>query len=188
AVVLVGNCESETARELTGLWLGSLAEREAQNIKLLPGRAKKEIALVAFFVARAVEAPAPAGQSARGNIVTGREHIGAQLTRRDQQVVELDRHVALDARNRRLPMDITLRKTVDHGLLKARLVIEDVVRNADALRDTAGVVDILTRATGAFAMHSCAMVVELQRHADHVVALRLEQGCRHRRVDATGHG
>src|SRR5262249_48248796 len=69
AVVLVGNCESETARELTGLWLGSLAEREAQNIKLLPGRAKKEIALVAFFVARAVEAPAPAGQSARGNIV-----------------------------------------------------------------------------------------------------------------------
>jgi len=32
------------------------------------------------------------------------------------------------------------------------------------------------------------VVVELQRHADHVVAFILEQGSRHRRVDAAGHG
>src|SRR5262245_57684059 len=64
AVLLVSNCEPEAARKLTGLGLGSLAEREAQNVKLLPGRAEKEIALVTFFVARAVESPATAVQRA----------------------------------------------------------------------------------------------------------------------------
>jgi len=188
AVVLVGNCEPEAARKLTGLGLGPLPKREAQNVKLLARRAEKEIALVAFLIARAVERPAPAGQRTRGNIVTGREHVGAKLARRDQQVVELDRHVAFDARNRRLAMNIALGETIDHGFLEAGLVIENVVRNAYALRDGAGIVDVLPRATGAFAMRRCAVVVELQRHADHVIAFGLEQGSRHRRVDAAGHG
>jgi hypothetical protein len=120
--------------------------------------------------------------------VTGRGHVGAKLARRDQQVVKLDRHIALDARNRRLAVDVTLGEAVDHSLLESCLVIENVMRNADALRDAAGIVDVLARATGALAMHRCAVVVELQRHADHVVAFRLEQGSRHRRVDAAGHG
>src|SRR5262249_34586310 len=38
------------------------------------------------------------------------------------------------------------------------------------------------------AMHRCTVVVELQRDADHVVTLGLEQGSRHRRVDAARHG
>src|SRR6185503_20004807 len=188
AVVLVGNCEPEAARKLTGLGLGPLPKREAQNVKLLARRAEKEVALVSFLIARAVERPAPAGHRTRGNIVTGREHVGAKLARRDQQVVELDRHVAFDARNRRLAMNIALGETIDHGFLEAGLVIENVVRNAYALRDGAGIVDVLPRATGAFAMRRCAVVVELQRHADHVIAFGLEQGSRHRRVDAAGHG
>src|SRR5262245_42425531 len=75
AVVLVGNCEPEASRELAGFGLGSLAEREAQNIKLVLGRAEKKIALVAFFVTRAVESPASAWKRTCRNLVTGREHI-----------------------------------------------------------------------------------------------------------------
>src|SRR4029079_8272145 len=106
-VVLVGNCEPEAAGGLAGLGLGPLPKRKTQDVKLLPRCSEKEIALVAFVVARAVERPAPAGQRAGRNIVTGREHIGAKLARRDQQVVKLDRHIALDARNRRLAVDVT---------------------------------------------------------------------------------
>src|SRR6185503_812783 len=63
-VVLVGNCEPEAAGELAGLGLGSLPKRKTQDVKLLPRCSEKEIALVAFVVARAVERPAPAGQRA----------------------------------------------------------------------------------------------------------------------------
>ena len=52
----------------------------------------------------------------------------------------------------------------------------------------ARVVNVLTGATGTLAMGGLAMVVELQRHAHHVIALGLEQRRGHRTVDAAGHG
>src|SRR5262249_25279634 len=77
---------------------------------------------------------------------------------------------------------------VDHHLLEAALVVEHVVGNADPLRHRAGVIDVLAGAAGALAMGRGAMVVELQRDADDVVALGLEQRRRDRGIDATRHG
>src|SRR4029079_1382823 len=102
--------------------------------------------------------------------------------------MKLDRHITLDARNRRFAVNIAFSEAINHRLLESRLVIENVVRNADALRDAASIVNVLPRATGALTMRRCAMVVKLQRHADHVIAFGLEQRSRHRRVDAAGHG
>jgi hypothetical protein len=62
--VFVGNCKPEAAGKLTGLDLGPLPKREAQDVKLLARRSEKKIALVALLVARAVERPAPARQRA----------------------------------------------------------------------------------------------------------------------------
>ena len=62
------------------------------------------------------------------------------------------------------------------------------MRNADALGDGARVVDVLARAAGALAMRRRAVVVELQRDADDVIALGLEQRRGHRGIDAAGHG
>ena len=62
------------------------------------------------------------------------------------------------------------------------------MRNADALGDRPRVVDITPGAAGAFAMRGGAVVVKLQGHADHIVALGLEQRSRHRRIDAARHG
>ena len=118
----------------------------------------------------------------------GRQHLGAQLSRGDQQVVELDRHIAFDARHRRLAVNVTFRKAIDDRFLEAAFIVEHVVRDADALGNAARVVDVLPCATCALAMDRGAMVVKLQRHPNHVIALRLEQGGRHRRVDAAGHG
>ena len=188
AVMLVGDCQSELACQFTRLRLGALAEREAQQVKLLARGAKQEIALVSLFLARAKERAPAIGQAARGDVMAGCQHLGAELARGNQEIVELDRHIAVDARDRRLAVDITFGETVDHRLLEAALVVEHVMGNGERIGNAAGVVDVLTGAAGALAVGRGAVVVELQRDADDVIALGLEQRGRHRGIDATGHG
>ena len=45
------------------------------------------------------------------------------------------------------------------------------MRDLEPVRDAAGVLDVLARATGAFASDRLAMIVELERDADDIVAL-----------------
>ena len=59
--------------------------------------------------------------------------------------------------------------------------------NAEPGRDVPRVVDILPGATGALAMRRFAVVVELHRHADDVVALGGEHGRGDGRIDAARH-
>src|SRR5262249_52646685 len=56
------------------------------------------------------------------------------------------------------------------------------------LRDRARVIDVLPGAASALAVARSTVGVELQRHADDIEALGLEQGRRHRGIDAAGHG
>ena len=104
--------------------------------------------------------------------MAGRQHARAQLAGGRQQVAELDRLVAVDAGHRGLAGHIALGKPVDHGFLEAALVIEDVMRDADGSRHHAGIVDVLAGAAGALAVGRRAVVVELERDPDDVVALR----------------
>lgn len=60
--------------------------------------------------------------------------------------------------------------------------------NADRLANPARVVDILSGTTRPGTMHRSTVVVELQRDAEHVVALALQDAGHHRAVDAAGHG
>ena len=71
-------------------------------------------------------------------------------------------------------MNVALGEAVDHRLLESALIVEHVVRDTDTLGNAAGVVNVLARATGALAVDRSAVVVQLQRHADNVVAFRLE--------------
>src|SRR6516164_333349 len=188
AVVLVGNREAEPARQLARLGLGLVAEREAERLELLARGGKEEIALIALLLARAIERAAAVRAWPRGDVMTGRQYLGAELARGREQIAELDRLVALDARHRRLARHIAFGEAVDHHFLEAALVVEHVVGNADPLRHRARVIDVLAGAAGTLAMGRGAMVVELQRDADDVVALGLEQRRRDRGIDATRHG
>ena len=185
---LSATVEAKAARELAHLGLGHVAERKAQIVELLARGREQEIALVAIGIGRADQRARSIGEAARSDIMAGRERLRAELARGLQQVAELDRAVALDAGHRRLAERVALGKGVDHGLAEAVLVVEHVMRNADALGDIARVVDVLAGAAGALAMGRRAMVVKLQRDADDVVALRLQQRSRGRGVDAAGHG
>ena len=62
------------------------------------------------------------------------------------------------------------------------------MRDAERCGDVARVVDVLAGAAGALAMGRRAMIVELQRDADDVVAFGLEQRSRRRGIDAARHG
>jgi len=99
----------------------------------------------------------------------------AELARGREQIAELDRAVALDARHRRFAERVAVGEIVDHLFAKAALVIEHVMRDADPLGDVAGIVNVAPGAAGALAMGGGAVVVELQRDADHVITLGLQQ-------------
>ena len=168
--------------------LGHVAERKAQIVELLARGREQEIALVAIGIGGADQRPRSIGEPARGDIMAGRQRRGAELARGRQQIAELDRAVALDARHRRLAERVAVGEIVDHRFAKAAFVVEHVMRNADPLGDVAGIVDVAAGAAGALAMGRGAMVVELQRDADDVIALGLQQRSRHRGIDAAGHG
>ena len=120
--------------------------------------------------------------------MSGRKRGSTELARGLEQIAKLDRAVALDARHRRLARGVAVGEIVDHRLAKAVLVVQHVMRNADPLGDIARVVDILPGAAGALAMGGRAMVVKLQRDADDIVALGLQERGRNRGIDAAGHG
>ena len=188
AVLLVGDFEAEAPRQFAGLRLGHVAKGKAQIIELLARSREQEIALVAIGVRGAHQRARSVSEAARGNIMPGRERLRAELAGGCQQIAKLDRSVALDAGHRRFAERVAVGKIVDHGFAEAAFIVEHVMRNADPLGDVAGVVDVAAGAAGALAMGGRAMVVKLQRDPDHVIALGLQQGSRHRGIDAAGHG
>ena len=185
AVMLVCDRQSEASRQFTGLRLGHIAERKAQEIELFARGGEQEVALVAIRIRRTEQRARSAGQTARRNVMTCRKCGGAKLARGGQQIAELDRAVALDAGHRRFTRCITVREILDHGLAEAAFIVQHVVRNAEAFSDIAGVMNVLPGAAGPLAMSRGAMIVKLQGDPDDVVALGLQQRGRHRRIDAT---
>src|SRR5262249_9118719 len=137
-----------------------------------------EIALVALGVLRSVKLEAPQARPAP-DIMTGSERRGAELLRGLQQILELDLLVADHARHRRLAGKIAVGELAHDSLGEPRLVIEDIVRNAERLRHVSGILDILAGATGPLATDRFAMIVHLKRDADHVVALAFQKGRDH---------
>src|ERR1700688_348158 len=120
--------------------------------------------------------------------MAGRKGLGAELARECQEIAELDPRVAIDAGDRRLAREIARGEGIHHLAPKAALVVEHVIRDGETLGDTAGIVDVLARTAGAFAPRRGPVVVKLERYADHVVALGLEEGSHGRAVDPARHG
>ena len=98
----------EAPRQLARLRLGAVAERKAQQVELRARRGEQKIALVALGFASAIERTAAAGQRAGGDVMAGRQNLGAKLARGLEQVAEFDRLIALHARHRRLAGHIAL--------------------------------------------------------------------------------
>src|SRR5204862_324362 len=74
--------------------------------------------------------------------------------------------IAADARDRRFASGVAVDKIVNHGNPEATLVIEHIMRDAEALGDPGSIIDVAAGAAGAFAPRGRAMIVELQSDAD----------------------
>ena len=187
AVGLFRDLERELAGDVARLRLGQVAERETDEVELLGRGGEEEIALVARKIRRSEQAAPAIVEAAGRNIVPGRERRGAEFARRREQVGELDRLVAGDAGDRRLARHIALGEPIDDRGAEAILVVEHIVRNTEPLRDAAGIMDVLARAAGARPVRGLAMIVELHRHADDVIALALQHSGDDRGIDPARH-
>src|SRR5882724_10521713 len=103
--------------------------------------------------------------------------------------------VAETAGDRRASGKILFDEGTDYVALKTLFVIDDIVRDADGLGDTARVVDVVERAAAsldglghALVSSEAALVPELHRQADDVMPLNAEHGRYGRGVDSAGHG
>jgi len=143
--------------------------------------------LPAARVGAAVElGPAVAHQSL--DIMTGRNGVGAKFARERDEVGELDPLIARRARHRRSAARIFVGEGVDHLPAKAAFIIEHIMRDAETLGDLLGIVNVLPGAARTRPLHRRAMVIELERDADHFGAAALGKRGRDRAVDAARHG
>ncbi len=116
------------------------------------------------------------------------KRAGAEIARHLQHVAELDLLVAGHARDRRFAGEIAVGELAHHVRREAALIVEHVVRDPERLRHPARVANILAGATGSLLGRGLAVIVELQRDADDVVALRLKQRRYHRGIHPARHG
>ena len=187
AVGLVGHDQPRLGSQRPHLRLGQFADRKAQQGELLEGGPEQEIALVARGVAALVKlGPAVAHHTA--DIVAGDQRIGAKLTRKGMKVGELDPLVAQGTGHRRAAAGIIVGEAIDHLGPEPAFIVEHIVGDAEAVADRGGVGDVLPGAAGARTLHRFAMIVELERHPDHLrPAARGEHG-RDAAVDPARHG
>ena len=122
----------------------------------------------------------------------GRQPLAAETLGQRGQIGELHRLVAAHAGHRRLAGGVAVGEVGDHRIGEALLGVDHVVRDAEVIRHPARVVDVLAGAARALAAGGGAVVVELQRDADHLVAGLVQQpgdgaavhAARHRNQDA----
>ena len=132
-------------------------------------RSKQKIALIAIRISRSRKLRDTAFNRA-ADIVPGRHAVGAKIARRRQQVLELHRLVATHARDRRRAFQIRVCEVFHYLLAEAVLIIEHIMRNAERFSHAPRVMNVLARATRALLLQGGAMVIELQGHANDVIA------------------
>ena len=116
--------------------------------------------------------------------MAGRHRGAAEIARDVEEVAEFHPLVTANARDRRRAGEIGVGEIFHHARRKAVFIIEDVVGNAEPVGDGARVLDVLSGAAGAFLLNGQAVIVELERHADGVIAGMFHERRRHRAVDA----
>jgi hypothetical protein len=104
-----------------------------------------------------------------------------------QQVAELELFVAHHARVRRAAGAVFAGEIIDDHLLELVRLVDDVVGNAERVRDAARVGDGLRAAAFVLRARDAILRPDLHGHADDVVALLLEQVGGDGRIDAAAH-
>jgi len=122
------------------------------------------------------------------HIMSGRQRIGAEFARHVEEIGEFDLLVAAHAGNGRKTLRVGIREIRDHAFAEPCLVVEYVMRNGEPLRHAPRIVDILSGAAGALFLRRGAVIVKLQRDADCIITLALQETRDDGGIDAARHG
>ena len=149
------------------LRLGHPAQRKAQVIELRLGGAVKKIRLVARRIEGAVQL-----RSVRCHdpldIVPGGKAIRPQFARHAEQVGEFRPHVAADAGHRRASSEVFVGELFDHVFAESAFMVEDIMGDTQPVGHGARIANVIARAACALAPGCRAIIVKLERDADHL--------------------
>ena len=187
AVGLLGIRQAKLTRQFAHPRFRHASQREPQARELRARCREQEVALVALGVGRPVKRPPAASVVTADNVVASRQQIGAKVIGGVEQISEFHVLIAGDARHRSFAGDIGSREWLDHLLAKALLVVEHIMGNAEPRRDIARIMNILPCAARALAVCRFAMVIELHRDADDVIAFGGQQRRHDRQIDPARH-
>jgi hypothetical protein len=136
AVGLVGDGEAEARgiSRTSALGMGMPPSGKAQEVELLARGGEQEIALVALGSAARCSARPPRGPARARDVVAGRQRVGAEVARGLEQVGNLTRwlQATQGSASRRAHSS---RRSRSITAAEAALVVEHVVRDAEALGD-----------------------------------------------------
>ena len=165
--------QPEALRQGAGLGLGGEpSQRKAQEAELLGRGREQEVALVPGRRRRRGAVRGLTRPSMPPDVMARGHAIGLELPRRPEQVAELHPLVAADTGHRRRAREIGVGEIIHHARPKARS--HSPARNAESRwpRPPAARRGCRARRSRRPCLRQrCPMVVELQRDADHVVAL-----------------
>ncbi len=184
ALRLRRRAQAERTRPLPHLALGQRTDREDDATQDVPVEHVQHVALVLGRVRRPSQARSAVRAGDDPAVVARGDGVEAQCGGPVHQAVELEVAIALDAGVRgqtgSVVADVGLHDVTGEVVTE----VEHQVLDVELLRDAPGIVDVADRATAGIALAT----PQLERHADDVVTVVAEQGGRHRRIDASGHG
>src|SRR6202171_1169599 len=122
-------------------------------------------------------------------VVASRQPVETQVEHPAEHEVEPYECVAAHAGVGRAALEVVAVKRLDDPLAELLLEVPAVIRNVEQGRDAARVLDGVERTAPAVLCRLLGITARplLQRHGDHLVALRLEQRGRDRGIDAARH-
>src|SRR5262245_31980323 len=113
----------------------------------------------------------------------------AQFVCDAHELCELQSAVAIHARGRGASGDVIIHEWLNYLAIEFVLQVDCVVRNAQMMRDTAGIFDVFGGATASgMARLAGGVIPQVHRHSYDVVALLFEQSCGYGAVNAATHG
>ena len=188
AVGLLRHREAPGGGLLAHLRLGRVAQGEEGPGELVGVEHAEHVRLVLGGVHRPVQLTPPRGPLDDARVVAGGDRVEAQRHRPVEQRRELDPLVAPQARVGRAPGRVLRDEVVDDVALEAAGEVPDVERDAEPVRDAAGVTGILEGAAAARRLtQRRGGLRQREVHADDLVTRVEHPGGGDRRVDPARH-
>ncbi len=144
---LSGDSEPDRGGDAAHLALRQLAEGEQRPPERVLVERVEDVGLVLLGV-RGRQQPVPPLEAVDARVVPGREQVAAHRHGPLEERREFHVLVAGEARVRRAPIGVGLHERPEDVALELALHVEDVVRDADALRGGTRVRDVLDAAAG----------------------------------------